>query len=79
MIALLTGIMAVAKPLLDMAYFNHVMAFLNDYEDVIKKLDANLAQWPSIDDQERAFLLKEKVRLEDALTKQAAIVMVKTR
>lgn len=78
MIAFVTALLAVAKPLLDMAYFNKVMGFLNEYEDVQKRLAYNLAQWPNIDDEERGFLLKEKTRLKDALEKQAAIIMVKT-
>lgn len=78
MIALLAGILAVAKPLLDIVYFNQVMGYLNEYAEVKKRLDANLAQWPNIDDQERGFLLKEKARLSDLLEKQAALIQVKT-
>ncbi len=77
MIALLAAILAVAKPALDLVYFNQVMSNLNDYEDVLKKLNEAYALWPDLDDELIGALKKEKIRLEDALTKQATIIQAK--
>lgn len=78
MIALITAILAAAKPLLDDIYFNNVMALLREYEDVLKKVSEELTHWPDLDDQKLGFLKKERLRLEEALKLQAAIVQVKS-
>lgn len=78
MIALITAILSVAKPILDEVYFNSVMGFLKEYEDTLKQIDTALSFWPSVDDQLLAHLKSEKIRLEDALSRQAALIQVKT-
>jgi hypothetical protein len=77
MIALITAVLAAAKPLLDDLYFNNVMSYVNQYVDNEKAMTAELALWPSIDDAKMAMMKQLKITLEDALTKQAAVIQVK--
>lgn len=78
MIALITAVLAAAKPLLDDIYFNNVMSYLNQYVDNEKAMTAELALWPNIDDAKMASMKALKLTLEDALSKQAAVIQVKT-